>query len=124
VQLGEPTGKGAPRQKKRGQRFRDLAQLNHTLALEPVGGMAGEDHQQRGWQKLHKPDHAEVEGAAGQVIDLPADRDCADLGGETRERARQQEADDGGPREQRTRVDGIHGRHLPSRGGPSRPCQW
>src|SRR5512147_2610199 len=49
------------------------------LALEAVGGLAGDEHQKRGREKLHQPNHAEVEGAAGEIIDLPADRDRADL---------------------------------------------
>ena len=88
---GEPAGKGADGQKQRRRRFRDLAKLHHALALEPVGGVAGDENQQRRGQELHQPDHAELEGAAGDVVDLPADRNRRDLAGEARQAARQQE---------------------------------
>ena len=88
---GEPAGKGADGQKQRRRRFRDLAKLHHALALEPVGGVAGDENQQRRRQELHQPDHAELEGAAGEVVDLPADRDRRDLAGEARQASRQQE---------------------------------
>jgi len=39
--------------------------------------------------------HAEVEGAAGEIIDLPADRDSCDLAGEARQAPRQQKEQKG-----------------------------
>ena len=92
--------------------FRDLAELHHALALEAVGGLPGDKHQQRGRQKLHQPDHAEVEGAAGEIVDLPADRDRADLAREARQAPRQQEEDKGGLPEQRAGACGCEGRHA------------
>ena len=71
--------------------FHDLANLHHALALEPVRRVAGDEKQQRRRQELHQPDHAEMEGAAGELVDLPADRDRRDLAGEARKAARQQE---------------------------------
>ena len=88
---GEPAGKGADGQKQRRRRFRDLAKLHHALALEPVGGMTCDENQQRRGQELHQPDHAELKSAAGDFVDLPADRDRRDLAGEARQAARQQE---------------------------------
>jgi hypothetical protein len=51
-------------------------------------GASGDKHQERSRQELHQPDHAEIEGAAGEIIDLPADRDARDLAGEARQAAR------------------------------------
>jgi hypothetical protein len=56
-----------------------LAKLHHAFALVTIRRVAGDEHQKRGREKLHQPDHAKVEGAAGEVVDLPADRDRADL---------------------------------------------
>ena len=60
-----PTGRAAPRACVRSDRRRWPA----TNSNNAVG------------KELHQPDHAEIEGAAGQVIDLPADRHRADLAG-------------------------------------------
>ena len=53
--------------------------------------MAGDENEQRRGQELRQPDHAEIEGAAGEVVDLPADRTARDLAGEARKASRQQE---------------------------------
>src|SRR5437764_675225 len=95
MHLGEPAAVGAPAEEQRRQRLGKLANLHHALALVTVRGVAGDEYQQRGRQELHQPDHAEVEGAAGEIIDLPADRDRSDLAGETRQASRQQEEDKG-----------------------------
>jgi len=51
--------------------------------------VAGHENQQRRGKKLHQPDHPEVERAAGQVVDLPADGNGCDLTGEPRETSRE-----------------------------------
>src|SRR6478735_1098997 len=70
-----------------------------------VAGMAGDEHQQRRGQELHEADHAEVEGRAGEIVDLPADRDRRDLAGETRQAAREQEEQEGAMGEERAGTD-------------------
>ena len=114
---GEPAGKGADGQKQRGRRFRELAKLHHALALEPVGGVAGHENQQRRGQELHQPDHAELEGAAGDVVDLPADRNRCDLAGEARKAARQQE------KQERPVPEQIAGAHRHRRGHERRVAE-
>jgi hypothetical protein len=49
--------------------------------------MPGGKHQQRRRDELNQADHAEIKGAAGQLIDLPADRDGGDLLGKLRKTA-------------------------------------
>ena len=119
----EQAGIGAPGQKQRRQPFGDLAELHHALALVAVGGMAGHEQQQRGRQELHQPDHAEIEGAAGHVVDLPADGDRPDLAGEARQASRQQKRQERGMPEQIAGADRHQGGHgkagiLLSKRGP------
>ena len=52
---GEPAGKGADGQKQRRRRFRDLAKLHHALAFEPVGGVTGDEDEQRRRQECTSP---------------------------------------------------------------------
>jgi hypothetical protein len=111
LHLSDRTRKGAASQEQRGQCFDELAQLHDALALEAVGRVAGNKYQQRGGKKLHQPDHAEIEGAAGQVVDLPADRDRADLARKSRQAARPQEEQERSVREQIAGADRHHRGH-------------
>jgi len=52
--------------------------------------VTSDKNQERRGQELHQPDHAELEGAAGDVVNLPPDRHRRDLAGEARQAARQQ----------------------------------
>ncbi|MEY9132265.1 hypothetical protein ACVIWV_001858 [Bradyrhizobium diazoefficiens] len=90
---------------ERGRGLHELAELDHALALEAVGGVAGDEHEQRGGQELHEADHAEVEGRAGEVVDLPADRDRRDLAGKARQAAREQEEQEGAVGEEHAGAD-------------------
>ena len=64
----------------------------HDMAARvAVDDMAGRQRQAGERQELHQADEAEIEGAAGEIIDLPADRHRADLAGKSREASRQQE---------------------------------
>jgi len=85
MDFADPAGVGAPAEKQCGCGFRQLAELHHALALEPVGRLPCNEYEQRGGKKLHQPDHAELERAAGQIIDLPADRHGGDLAGKPRQ---------------------------------------
>ena len=140
----EPAGKGAPGQKQRRQPFDDLANLHDAFALVAVRGVSRHEQQQRRRQELHEPDHAEIEGAAGQVVNLPADGDRADLGREPRKTARQQKQQKRFVPEQSAGADRHHRRHgltgscfskrepsaapllccLLRRGRRGRRCQW
>src|ERR1700744_434310 len=85
-----PAGKSAPGEQGRDQPFGDLAKLCDALPVVTVRGMARDEHQKRGGNELDEADEAEIERAAGQLIDLPADRDGCDLVGKFRKTARAQ----------------------------------
>jgi hypothetical protein len=58
------------------------------------------EHQYRRRDEMHQADHAELERAAGQLVDLPADRHSRDLVGIFREAARAQVKHEGAVAEQ------------------------
>ena len=72
-------------------RFDDLAEGDDDPPVEAVGDRAGDQDQEQRRRELDQPDQAEIEGVAGQIVDLPADRDADDLGGEGRAEARRPE---------------------------------
>jgi len=62
--------------------LRELAELYDAAAVVTVGCVPGDEDEQGAGHELHEPDHAEIERAAGELIDLPADGDGGDLPGE------------------------------------------
>ena len=52
-----------------------IAQAVEAAAVVAVGDMADQKPEHHHREELHEADEAEVEGAAGQFVDLPADRD-------------------------------------------------
>jgi hypothetical protein len=66
-----------------------LTDLHDALAVEVVGGVPGHKDQQRTRNELNQPHQAQIECAAGQIIDLPAHRDGGNLIGEFRKAARE-----------------------------------
>lgn len=101
-----------------GEPLRQLAELDDAAAVVAVGRVAGDEHEQCARNELHEAGEAEIEGAAGQRIDLPADSDRGDLIGEFRQGAR-------GDVEQQRRVS----RQRDGRGGKCRsshvePQNW
>jgi len=74
--------------------------------------MTRNEYQKRGREKLHEPDHAEIERASGEIIDLPADRHRPDLARKTRQAPRQQEQQELSLAEQRAGADRHHGGHV------------
>jgi hypothetical protein len=94
MDFADPAPIGAPAEKQWCGGFRELAELHHALVLEPVGRLPCNEYEQRGGKKLHQPDHAELEGAAGQIVDLPADRHRGDLTGKPRQASRQQKEEE------------------------------
>ena len=65
------------------------ADRHDGAAAKAVGDRAGDEHEQQRRKELREADEAEVERIAGQVVDLPADRDRLDLHGEARGEPRQ-----------------------------------
>ena len=70
----EKAAERADREGRRGQRLDDLAGADHDAAVVTVGDMADQQAQHHHRKELHEADEAEIEGAAGQFVDLPADR--------------------------------------------------
>ena len=69
-----------PRSAQRGQRpggarLDDLADAHDAAPIVAVGDVTDDQHQRHRGQELREPDKPEVERAAGQRVDLPADRD-------------------------------------------------
>ena len=60
-------------------RLDDLADEGNVAPVVAIRDMAGRQEETRHGEKLHQPDQAEIERAAGQFIHLPADRDDLDL---------------------------------------------
>ncbi len=54
------------------------------LSRVPVRGVARDKNQGGHRQELHEADHAKVESAARQCINVPSERDHCDLTGELR----------------------------------------
>ena len=71
----------AEREGRGGQRLDDLAGADHDAAVVAVGDVADHEAEHHHGKELHEADEAEVEGAAGQFVDLPADRDRLHLVG-------------------------------------------
>jgi len=111
VHLIEPACVGPPAEKQRRQCLNALADLHDALALKPVRRLPCDEDQQRGRKELHEPDHAEVEGAAGEIVNLPADRDRADLAREAGQAPRQQKENEGRPPEERAGARRCEGGH-------------
>ena len=70
----EEAAERADRECRGGQRLHHLAGADHEAAVVAVGDLADDDAEHHHREELHEADQAEVEGAAGQLIDLPADR--------------------------------------------------
>src|SRR3989442_288085 len=60
-------------------RLHELADRGHQAAIVTVGGLSDGQGEQGDRRELHEADQAEVERAAGQVVELPADRDAQDV---------------------------------------------
>ena len=58
-----------------GQHRDELADAQHAPAIEPIRDVPDHQHQREGRQELHQADETQVEGAARQCVDLPADGD-------------------------------------------------
>ena len=67
--------RGDPHQPGRRQERDAVAPAQHLAAIEPVGDLAGRQHQEELRQELGEPDQAEMQRAVGQLVDVPADHD-------------------------------------------------
>ena len=89
--LGDPALIAAERESAGRERFDDHARLQHATSIESIGDVSGDQHQQERRNELGKPDEPEVERAARQSIDLPADADRQHLVRDHRGDAREPE---------------------------------
>jgi hypothetical protein len=87
LRYGDPSREAAPGQERRRERRSQLRDLRHAAPIVAVGDMARGEHQDRGRNELHKSDQTKICGAVGERIDLPTDRNRADLKTEFREAA-------------------------------------
>ncbi len=83
---------GAPGEEQRRQRLGELAELHDTLALDnDRRRVRRRTPAARSGRNCTSPTMPSIEGAAGEIVDLPADRHRSDLAGEARKAPRQQE---------------------------------
>jgi len=57
----------------RGKRIGALRQAHDQAAVVTIGGMPDQQREHDRRHELDQPDHAEIEGAVGEFVDLPAD---------------------------------------------------
>ena len=111
---------GQQQDRQRAERLEEDGQRHDQPAPEAVGGGARHQHQQQRRQELDDADEAEIERIAGEVVDLPADRDRDDLGRKGRQEPRRPEAQESAMAEGSVAlVDGVsgHGRIPGTFGG-------
>ena len=79
-----------------GQERHAVAPPQHGPAVEPVGDLAGGQHQEELRNELGEPDQPEMQRAVGELIDMPADNDADHLEGGGRGDAGNEEQPEGG----------------------------
>jgi hypothetical protein len=109
-----------------GQHAPDHALDHHAGGQDPaavvaVQHMAGGQREQQGRQELQQADHAEVPGAAGQVVHLPADGHHQHLVGGAADHAAPPEAHEGAQAPQRRCRHGKNRKSEEKKGGPECP---
>ena len=82
-----------------------LTRDDDAAALETIGGVPGRQRQEQRRRELHETHQAELEGAAREVVNLPADRDRQHLKGEAGRQPGSPELDERG-----VTTDGIERR--------------
>ena len=70
----ERAGRGRIDQDRGGAAFGDLAHHQDEAMVVAVGDVADEQRQHQHRTELREAEQAEIEGAAGQLVELPADR--------------------------------------------------
>lgn len=83
----QPTAEAPKGQEGAGDAFADLTELGDALTFVAVRYMPSRKHQKERWDELHLPHHAQIEGASGERVDLPAHRHTDNLVREFREAA-------------------------------------
>ena len=80
----------------RAESLADEADAHDRAAREAIRHRAGDEHEHQRRQELRQADETEVEGIAGQVVDLPSDRHGLDLDREARRQMRDPELGEAG----------------------------
>ena len=111
----QPALPAPPAEEPGGGRLGELADLHHPLAVVAVGGMAGDEDEERHRHELRQPHQPELEGAAGHRIDLPAERHGRHLRREAREAAPDEVEQERRVGEEPRRGDLTHRRTAPRR---------
>ena len=75
-------------QKPGADRVSRIARPQHLAPVESIRRMPGNQKQQNARKKLRQPHQAQVEGALGDVVNLPSHRDCLHFDGGHDEEAR------------------------------------
>ena len=75
----QPAAERSPSQEAASQPLDDLASQHDMLPRIAIRCVTGDENKNRHWQKLDEPDHAEIESAARQRIDVPAHGNDSDL---------------------------------------------
>jgi hypothetical protein len=73
--------RGDPHQPHGRQERHPVAPPQHGAAVEPVGDLAGRQHQEELRKELGEPDQAKMQRAVGELVDVPADDDADHLEG-------------------------------------------
>ncbi len=84
ARLVEVSGEAQYREQGDRQPLDGPAHRDDATAVELVGHVPGGKGQKHGGYELHEADQAQVEGAVGQFVDLPADGDGHHLEAEAR----------------------------------------
>ncbi len=113
---GQPALGAADGQRGDGGSLDELAGANDEPPLIAVGDRAHDEREGDHRNELHQPDQAEIEGAVGQLVDLPANRHHHHLEADGRRYARAPEQHVGPVRHQGLRGDGERCRHRQSAG--------
>ena len=73
-QASDGSRQGEGDQQQGAHELHGIAALHDQAALDPVGGRAGDRQQQQRRGEFGEADQAEIERAAGEVVDLPEQR--------------------------------------------------
>jgi hypothetical protein len=82
--LARQAGDGADCERRGGEPLDGLEDLQQAATVVAVGDLARDQHESGRRQELSEPDQPQVEGAAGECVHLPGDRDAQHLEAERR----------------------------------------
>ena len=104
----EPAHRGAEREHAGGDRLAELAGQQDGAVVVAVGDVADQQRQHQHRHELREPEQAEIERAAGQRIELPADRHHQHLERQDRDDPADPVEGEGAMAEHRRRGGGGH----------------